>query len=232
MSTQSDVSLTALKWERAKAQCTAEGIPYETCCGCFRAGRYYLKLPWEMRQATRCRLCTQCMAEKRRRKRMAARSRPATQCRIDGCRRPADPIRYTICSYHYRRLPQTRLSNQRYKKLRAAAHKLFLARWAMGCGQYPLSRAYDDRIPTERRAHLLPVRARQKLKRRVRHELASGERQMPPPYLLSPSITLETAVAGLHLPASCELPHRRDTARLRGGQTGAGWTPASRLAGI
>ena len=123
VSTQSDVSLRALKRERAKCQCSTEGIPYEICGRCFRAGRYYLKLPWEMRQATRCRLCTQCMAEKRRRKRTAARSRPATQCRVDGCRRPADPIRYTICGYHYRRLPQTRRSNQRYKKHRAAVHK-------------------------------------------------------------------------------------------------------------
>jgi len=73
----------------------------------------------------------------------------------------------------------------------------------MGCTQYPLSRIYDDRNPAERKAHMLAVRARQKLKTRVRHELASGERQMPPLYLLSPSITLETAVAGLHLPASC-----------------------------
>ena len=227
-----DVSLRALKRERAKARCSAEGIPYEICGRCFRAGRYYLKLPWEMRQATRCRLCTQCMAEKRRRKRMAARSRPATLCRVDGCGRPADPIRYTICSYHYRRLPRTRRSNLRYKRHRAAEHKLFLARWAMGCGQYPLSRVYDDRNPAERKAHMLAVRARQKLKKRVRHELASGERPMPPRYLLSPSITLETAVAGLHLPASCELPHRRDTARLRGGNTGAGWTPESRIRGI
>jgi hypothetical protein len=232
VSTQSDVSLRSLKRERAKAQCSREGIPYEICGRCFRAGRCYLRLPWEMRQATRCRLCTQCMAEKRRRKSMAARSRPATPCRVDGCRRPADPIRYTICGYHYRRLPQTRRSNQRYKKLRAASHKLFLARWAMGRGVYPLHRIFDDRNPAEHKAHMLAVRARQKLKKRVRRELASGERQMPPLYLLSPSITPETAVAGLHLPASCELPHRRDTARLRGGHTGAGWTPESRIGGI
>lgn len=121
-------------------------------------------------------------------KRFAAKLKAARPCRVRGCLRPADPNRYTICGHHYRRLPTTRRSDQRDKQRRAAEHNLFLTRWVMGWGVYPLHRAYDDRIPAERQAHMLAVRARQKLKSRVRHELASGKRQMPRPYLLSPLI--------------------------------------------
>jgi len=158
-------------------------------------GRSYIKLPWEMRQATRCRLCAQCMSEKRLRKRALAKLRPARPCRFAGCRRPADPSRYTICGYHYRRLPRTRRSDQRAREQRAARRNLLLVSWATGHSTYPLSRTYDDRIPAERKAHMLAVRARQKLKTRIRRELASGKRQLPPLYL----VRYPEAAARLHL---------------------------------